>query len=80
MRYLIKICYFELQGELVLDFVKSHGIWTEKKKVIDINSEKDRLILRNKDFMIWFWFMKVKFVQEIHESHISYPGRLLEII
>ena len=36
MRYLIKICHLELWGELMLDFVKSHGIWTEKEKIVRV--------------------------------------------
>ena len=36
----------------MLNFVKSHGIQTEKEKVININSKKDKLIFRNKNFII----------------------------
>ena len=80
MKYFIKICHFELWEELMLNFVKSHGIWIKKEKIININNEKDKLILKNEDFMIWFWFMKAKFMQEIYEDHISYLKRLLETI
>ena len=80
MKYFIKICHFELWRELMLNFVKSYDIWTEKKEVLDINSKKDKLILRNKDFIIWFWSIKVKFMQEIYENHILYLKKLLEII
>ena len=52
MRYFIKICHFESQGELALNFIKFHGIQTEKEKVININSKKDKLIFKNEDFMI----------------------------